>query len=151
MSSSSLRSEDLEIKIKHLNPNISEFSSLPCLINGATGEIHTYADVELTASKVAAGLNKLGVKQGDTIMILLPNSPNFFFTFLGASYRGALLTMANPFFTPAEVVKQAKASTWWRASAIRGEAALMLAEQPSTTLPNLSRAIIIPTEDLSLE
>ncbi|KAM7483541.1 hypothetical protein LguiB_008124 [Lonicera macranthoides] len=90
--------------------NISKFSSRPCLINGATGEIHTYADVELTARKVAAGLNKLGVKQGDTIMILLPNSPEFFFTFLGASYRGALSTMANPFFTPAEVVKQAKAS-----------------------------------------
>ncbi|KAA8540582.1 hypothetical protein F0562_024499 [Nyssa sinensis] len=89
--------------------NISKFSSRPCLIN-ATGEVHTYAEVELTARKVASGLNKLGVKQGETIMILLQNSPEFIFAFLGASYRGANSTMANPFFTPAEVVKQAKAS-----------------------------------------
>ncbi|CAK9146281.1 unnamed protein product [Ilex paraguariensis] len=90
--------------------NISKFSSRPCLINGATGEEYTYADVELTSRRVAAGLNKLGVQQGDTIMILLPNSPEFVFAFLGASYRGAISTMANPFFTPAEVIKQAKAS-----------------------------------------
>ncbi|CAN4098457.1 unnamed protein product [Withania somnifera] len=43
-------------------------------------------------------------------MILLPNSPEFVFAFLGASYLGAISTMANPLFTPAEVVKQAKAS-----------------------------------------
>ncbi|XP_052181098.1 4-coumarate--CoA ligase 2 [Diospyros lotus] len=90
--------------------NISKFSSRPCLINGSTGEICTYADVELMARKVAAGLDKLGVRQGDTIMLLLPNSPEFVFAFLGASYRGAVTTMANPFFTPAEVIKHAKAS-----------------------------------------
>ncbi|XP_016442478.1 4-coumarate--CoA ligase 2-like [Nicotiana tabacum] len=90
--------------------NISEFSSRPCLINGANDQIYTYADVELTSRKVAAGLNKLGIKQKDTIMILLPNSPEFVFTFLGASYLGAISTMANPLITQVEVVKQAKAS-----------------------------------------
>lgn len=91
--------------------NISKFSSRPCLINGATDEIFTYADVELTSRKVASGLSKLGLRQGETIMILLPNSPEFVFAFLGASYLGAISTMANPLFTPAEVVKQAKASS----------------------------------------
>lgn len=91
--------------------NISKFSSRPCLINGATDEIFTYADVELTSRKVAAGLSKLGLRKGDTIMILLPNSPEFVFAFLGASYLGAISTMANPLFTSAEVVKQAKASS----------------------------------------
>ncbi|KAJ7952021.1 4-coumarate:CoA ligase [Quillaja saponaria] len=90
--------------------NLSEFGSRPCLINGVTGDIHTYSDVDLTARKVASGLNKLGIKQGDVIMILLPNSPEFVFSFLGASYLGATTTAANPFFTPAEVAKQAKGS-----------------------------------------
>ncbi|OIS96445.1 PREDICTED: 4-coumarate--CoA ligase 2-like [Nicotiana attenuata] len=90
--------------------NISEFSTRPCLINGANDQIYTYADVELISRKVAAGFNKLGIKQKDTIMILLPNSPEFVFTFLGASYLGAISTMANPLFTQVEVVKQAKAS-----------------------------------------
>lgn len=43
-------------------------------------------------------------------MILLPNLPEFVFAFLGASYSGAVATMANPMFTPAEVIKQVKAS-----------------------------------------
>lgn len=90
--------------------NISKVSSRPCLINGATGQIYTYSDVELISKKVSSGLNKLGIHQGDTIMLLLPNAPEFVFAFLGASYRGAISTMANPFFTSAEVIKQVKAS-----------------------------------------
>ncbi|KAK4414048.1 4-coumarate--CoA ligase 1 [Sesamum alatum] len=90
--------------------NISQFSTRPCLINGATDDVYTYGEVELVSRRVAAGLSELGVGKGDTIMILLPNSPEFVFAFLGASYIGAVSTTANPFFTPAEVVKQAKAS-----------------------------------------
>uniref|UniRef100_A0A5B6Z9P0 4-coumarate--CoA ligase n=1 Tax=Davidia involucrata TaxID=16924 RepID=A0A5B6Z9P0_DAVIN len=90
--------------------NISQFSSRPCMINGPTGDIYTYADVELTSRKVAAGLDKLGIQQGEVIMLLLQNSPEFVFAFLGASYRGAISTTANPFYTPAEIAKQAKAS-----------------------------------------
>nr|P14913.1 RecName: Full=4-coumarate--CoA ligase 2; Short=4CL 2; AltName: Full=4-coumaroyl-CoA synthase 2 [Petroselinum crispum]QBR98059.1 4-coumarate CoA ligase [synthetic construct]CAA31697.1 unnamed protein product [Petroselinum crispum] len=90
--------------------NISKVGDKSCLINGATGETFTYSQVELLSRKVASGLNKLGIQQGDTIMLLLPNSPEYFFAFLGASYRGAISTMANPFFTSAEVIKQLKAS-----------------------------------------
>nr|AAL35216.1 4-coumarate:CoA ligase [Amorpha fruticosa] len=90
--------------------NLSEFGSRPCLISAPTGDVYTYYDVELTARRVASGLNKLGVQQGDVIMLLLPNSPEFVFSFLGASYRGAMITAANPFFTSAEIAKQAKAS-----------------------------------------
>nr|UXX63050.1 4CL2 [Morinda citrifolia] len=90
--------------------NISQFGSRPCLINGATGDTYTYAEVELTARKVAAGLDKIGIQQGEVIMILLQNSPEFVFAFFGASYRGAMTTTANPFYKPAEIQKQAKAS-----------------------------------------
>uniref|UniRef100_A0A2P2L0M1 4-coumarate--CoA ligase n=1 Tax=Rhizophora mucronata TaxID=61149 RepID=A0A2P2L0M1_RHIMU len=90
--------------------NISQFRDNPCLIDGATGDIYTYADVELTSRKVASGLSKLGIGQGDVIMLLLQNSPEFVFAFLGASYLGAMTTTANPFYTPAEIAKQAMAS-----------------------------------------
>ncbi|KAI4329430.1 hypothetical protein L6164_021693 [Bauhinia variegata] len=90
--------------------NLSAFGSRPCLINAVTGDNYTYYDVELTARRVASGLNKMGIKQGEVIMVLLPNSPEFIFSFLGASYRGAITTAANPFFTAAEIAKQAKAS-----------------------------------------
>ncbi|XVF74208.1 hypothetical protein PTKIN_Ptkin13bG0092000 [Pterospermum kingtungense] len=90
--------------------NISTVANRPCLINGTTGEIYTYAEVELTARRVASGLNKLGIQQRQVIMLLLPNTPEFVLSFLGASFLGAIATAANPFFTPAEVSKQAKAS-----------------------------------------
>lgn len=90
--------------------NKSQQGSRPCLINGPTGQVFSYEDVELLARKVAAGLNRLGVRQGDVVMVLLPNSPEFVLTFLGAAFRGAVTTAANPFFTPAEILKQAKAS-----------------------------------------
>ncbi|XP_071711994.1 4-coumarate:CoA ligase 1-like [Rutidosis leptorrhynchoides] len=92
--------------------NISEFSDRPCLIDGATGHVYTYADVELTSRKVASSFHhKLNINKGDVIMILLPNSPEFVYSFIGASYLGAISTMANPFFTAAEIIKQATAST----------------------------------------
>ncbi|MCE3215563.1 4-coumarate--CoA ligase 2 [Datura stramonium] len=90
--------------------NISKFSSRTCLINSATGATYTYGDVELTAKRIAFGLHKLGVEQRDVIMLLLPNSPEFVFAFLGALFRGAISTTANPFYTPSEITKQVKAS-----------------------------------------
>nr|AHL83551.1 4CL [Morus alba var. multicaulis] len=90
--------------------NISNYQDKPCLINGSTGETYSYADVELTARKVAAGLDELGIKQGDVILLLLQNCPEFIITFLAASYIGAISTTANSFYTPAEIAKQAKAS-----------------------------------------
>ncbi|KAJ4958364.1 hypothetical protein NE237_025475 [Protea cynaroides] len=90
--------------------NISKFSSKPCLIDGATGKAYNYADVERTSRKVAAGLNKLGIQKGQVIMLLLPNSAEFAFSFLGSSICGAVTTMANPFFKTAEIAKQVKAS-----------------------------------------
>lgn len=90
--------------------NIAAVADKPCIIYGPTGRIYTYAEVELTARRVAAGLHGLGIRQGDVIMVLLPNSPEFVFAFLGASFRGAATTTANPFYTAAEIHKQAVAA-----------------------------------------
>ncbi|KAJ6958012.1 4-coumarate--CoA ligase 2-like [Populus alba x Populus x berolinensis] len=89
---------------------LSQFKDNPCLINGPTGDIYTYADVELTSRKVASGLYRLGLQQGDVILLLLQNSPEFVFAFLGASFIGAISSTGNPFYTSAEIAKQATAS-----------------------------------------
>ncbi|CAK9325753.1 unnamed protein product [Citrullus colocynthis] len=87
--------------------HLSQFQHRPCLINGATGEVHTYAAVDLAARRVAAGLSKIGVGQGDVIMLMLQNSPEFVFAFLGASFAGAISTTANPLYKPGEIARQA--------------------------------------------
>ncbi|XP_076924618.1 4-coumarate--CoA ligase 2-like [Bidens hawaiensis] len=85
--------------------NISKHAHRPCLIDGSTHHNYTFADVYLTSRKVGSAFHKLGINKGDVIMIFLPNSPEFVFSFIGA-----VSTMANPFYTSDEFVKQAKAS-----------------------------------------
>ncbi|KAJ7518665.1 hypothetical protein O6H91_20G002800 [Diphasiastrum complanatum] len=86
----------------------SEFSEKPCLIDGPTGRELTYGEVELLSRRVAAGLANLGIQKGDVVMNLLPNCIEFVLTFLGTAILGAIVTTANPFYTPAELVKQVK-------------------------------------------
>lgn len=90
--------------------SLPESADRPCLIVGSTGKSFTYAETHLICRKVAAGLSNLGISHGDVIMILLPNCPEFVFTFMGASMIGAVSTTANPFYTPTEILKQFKAS-----------------------------------------
>ncbi|CAF2099578.1 hypothetical protein BRARA_E02090 [Brassica rapa] len=85
-------------------------STATCLIDGGTGRIFTYADVQITLRSIAAGLYRLGIRHGDTVMLLLPNSPEFAHSFLAAAYLGAISTPANPLFTQPEIAKQAQAS-----------------------------------------
>ncbi|ERN07293.1 4-coumarate--CoA ligase 2 [Amborella trichopoda] len=89
--------------------HLDTFRSRPCLIDGSTGRQYSYDEVHSISRRVASGLVKLGIQQHDIIMLLLPNSPEFVFAFLGASFCGATATTANPFYTPAEVQKQARA------------------------------------------
>ncbi|CAH8383144.1 unnamed protein product [Eruca vesicaria subsp. sativa] len=86
-------------------------STATCLIDSATGRIFTYADVQISSRRVAAGIHRLGIRQRDTVMLLLPNSPEFALCFLAVAYLGAATTTANPLFTQAEITKLAKASS----------------------------------------
>ncbi|CAH8386510.1 unnamed protein product [Eruca vesicaria subsp. sativa] len=85
-------------------------SDKPCLIVGSTGKSYTYGETHLICRRVAAGLHKTGIRKGDVIMILLQNSAEFVFTFMGASMIGAVSTTANPFYTSQEIHKQVKSS-----------------------------------------
>ncbi|WOL16650.1 putative 4-coumarate--CoA ligase 2 [Canna indica] len=89
---------------------LPEVADAACLIAATTGKIYSFSETHLLCRKAAAGLSKLGIKQGDVIMILLQNSPEFIFTFMGGSMLGAITTTANPFCTPAEIYKQFKNS-----------------------------------------
>ncbi|XP_027911787.1 4-coumarate--CoA ligase 2-like isoform X2 [Vigna unguiculata] len=83
---------------------LPEVANRTCLI--AAARTYTYADTHRASRKVAAGMSKLGIQKGDTVMILLPNSPEFVFTFMAVSMLGAVATTANPSYTAAELAKQ---------------------------------------------
>lgn len=89
---------------------LSSVSDKPCLIVGSTGKSYTYGETHHICRRVAAGLYKMGIRKGDVIMILLQNSAEFVFSFMGASMIGAVSTTANPFYTSQEIYKQLQSS-----------------------------------------
>jgi len=71
------------------------------------GETLTYADVDRLSRDFAAYLqNKLAVKKGDRIAVMLPNLPAFPLAMLGIIRTGAAQVNVNPLYTPRELEYQ---------------------------------------------
>ncbi|MEH7500850.1 fatty acid--CoA ligase family protein [Neobacillus drentensis] len=63
----------------------------------------TYAELDSAITKFASGLEKLGVKQGDHIALLLGNSPHFVISLYGALRLGVTVIPVNPIYTADEI------------------------------------------------
>ena len=66
----------------------------------------TYLSISEEAWRFANGLRKLGVKKGDRVAILLPNTPQFVVAFFGALRAGATIVPCNPRYTAPELHRQ---------------------------------------------
>lgn len=90
---------------------LDSVSSRPCLIDGPTAAVLTYAEVDALSRRLAAALRRvLRVRRGAVVMNLLRNSAEFVLSFFAASRAGAAVTTANPASTPHEVAAQLAAS-----------------------------------------
>lgn len=65
--------------------------------------IMTYAEVDTMANQCAHGLRALGIRQGDMVGILLPNSPEFIIAYFGIIKAGATVVPMNPMLSPDEL------------------------------------------------
>ncbi len=59
-------------------------------------ETYTYSDAVRMANRAGNALRGLDVEAEDRILILLPDCPEFVWTWFGASRAGAVITMVNP-------------------------------------------------------
>jgi len=66
----------------------------------------SYKSISDAAWRFAAGLRRLGVKTGDRVALVLPNSPQFVIAFYGALRAGAIVVPCNPLYTPPELQHQ---------------------------------------------
>jgi long-chain acyl-CoA synthetase len=66
----------------------------------------SYRDVSDAAWRFANGLRRLGVKKGDRVALVLPNTPQFVIAFHGALRAGAVVVPCNPLYTPPELQHQ---------------------------------------------
>ncbi|HAF16004.1 MAG TPA: benzoate-CoA ligase family protein [Blastocatellia bacterium] len=65
---------------------------------------YTYADAARLANQVGNALRECGVRIEERILIVLPDCPEFVWTWFGAARIGAVITMVNPLL-PAEDYK----------------------------------------------
>lgn len=70
------------------------------------GKRLTYAQLDEHANRFAAGLQSLGVRRGDRVVVLLPNCPQFIIALYGALKAGAIVIPTNPLYTPRELRNQ---------------------------------------------
>lgn len=66
----------------------------------------SYAELDKLTSKLAAGLNELGIKRGDSVMLFLPNSLQFVIGYYGILKAGGIVTPANPLIKHEELKHQ---------------------------------------------
>ena len=66
----------------------------------------TYRSMSDDAWRFANGLRRLGLKKGDRVALVLPNTPQFVVAFYGALRAGATVVPCNPLYTPPELQHQ---------------------------------------------
>lgn len=63
----------------------------------------TYREIDDAADRFAAGLRHLGVRPGDRVGLIVPNSPAFVIAFFGIQRVGGIVVQTNPLYTPREL------------------------------------------------
>ncbi|XVF75637.1 hypothetical protein PTKIN_Ptkin13bG0203200 [Pterospermum kingtungense] len=86
------------------DPYVAE--SKVALIDSATNQQLTYAQLHRSVRSLACGLYHLGVRKGDVVFLLSPNSILYPAICLAIFSVGAVLSPANPINTSSEIAKQ---------------------------------------------
>ncbi len=68
------------------------------------GRTITYGELDRNANRVANALKKLGINAGDRVAIMLPNIPEFIYTFYGIQKLGATAVPFNSMYKGREIV-----------------------------------------------
>ena len=78
----------------------------PALVDGPTGRVLTYGELDTLVRRFAGGLAARGIGPGSVVGIMAPNLPEYAVVFLGTAFAGAAVTTINPTYTVAEVHHQ---------------------------------------------
>lgn len=67
------------------------------------GRVTTYQELEENANRVATGLAALGIQKGDRVAMMLPNIPDFAYSFFGIQKLGAVAVPFNTMYKGREI------------------------------------------------
>ncbi len=68
----------------------------------------TYRELKLAVDRFASGLYQHNIRKGDTVALMLPNSPQYITAYYACHCIGAAVTGINPLYKPQEVLHQLK-------------------------------------------
>lgn len=89
-----------------LSASASRFSSHTALV--FYGRRYTYLDVERATNRFANALSRLGVRKGDRVAVMLPNTPQAVIAYYGALKIGAVVVQVNPLYVEREIEQQVR-------------------------------------------
>src|SRR6266581_3760069 len=78
-----------------------EFGDRPALT--FYGKSTSFRDLDAAVDRFAAGLRAIGVRPGDRVSLVLPNTPHFVVAFFAVLRAGAIVVQTNPLYTPREL------------------------------------------------
>lgn len=83
----------------------------------------TFRELHDKVDRMAAALSGLGVQKGDRVALMLPNCPQYVYSFYACMKLGAVVVQVNPLYTPAEtefILNDSKAKVFVGADAVFG-------------------------------
>ena len=78
----------------------------PAIIDGPSGRVLTYGQLEDAIRRAATGLARRGLRKGDVVAIYSPNCPEYVVVFHAVASLGAVNTTVNPTYTADELAAQ---------------------------------------------
>ena len=83
-----------------------ELGDKPALIDGPTGRVLTYAQLDQGVRSFAGGLAAAGFAPGDVLALMAPELPEYAVIFHGVAFAAGVVTTINPTYTEGEVHHQ---------------------------------------------
>lgn len=104
------------------------------------GKVISFEELNKNVNRLANGLQGLGIRKGDRVAIMLPNIPEFVYTFLACQKLGSVAVPFNPMYKADEIfyiLKDCGAKT-----IVTLNSSVPLINEIKPDLPNLEHIII---------
>jgi len=90
--------------IQLLDEAARKYPNSPCTI--FKGAVITYQEMGELTDRLAAALSRLGVKKGDRVGLLMPNTPQFIIAYFAILKIGGVVVATNPLYAAPEIERQ---------------------------------------------
>lgn len=121
----------------YLGNHAAAHPNQPAVIDGGTGQLSTYAELDAAANRLARVLRDAGVRPGDRVAFCLENHPRFLEIAFGCHYAGAIYTACSSRLTRDElayIVNDCGATVFITSSYKAETAEQILTDTPNVTL-----------------